>query len=83
MMKTGFGLWLPVAVIVAGFSACQRDTPVDKAGSQSPRPAETVERAVQQTVDEIKGPMDKARSVEGTLEQAAERTAEQEAGATR
>ena len=83
MMKTGFGLWLPVAVIVAGFSACQRDTPSDKAGSQSPRAAETVERAVQQTVDEIKGPMDKARSVEGTLEQAADRTAEQEAGATR
>ena len=41
-----------------------------------------IEQAVQQTVEGIKGPMDKARGPEGTLEKASERTAEQVQGAT-
>ena len=41
-----------------------------------------IDQAVQQTVEGIKGPMDKARGVEDTLEKASERTAEQVQGAT-
>jgi hypothetical protein len=57
-----------------GLHGCQRETPAEKA--QPPQPASNVDRAAQQAVDAIKTPMDKARGVEGTLEQAAERQAE-------
>jgi hypothetical protein len=69
-------------LVVAGLSACQRETPVEKAGTQSSPPTGVVEQTAQQAVDAIRTPMDKARSVEGTLEQAAGRTAEQVQGAT-
>ncbi|HEX8751174.1 MAG TPA: hypothetical protein VF732_08685 [Nitrospira sp.] len=45
--------------------------------SNAPQPAGVIDRTVQETVEGIKGPMDKARGVEETLGQAAERTAEQ------
>lgn len=61
-----------LTLIVIGFSACE-----SKEQSAGPPPAGVVEQTVQETIDGIKGPMDKARGVEGTLGQAAERTAEQ------
>jgi hypothetical protein len=61
-------------VLLVVLSGCQRETPVENA--QSPQPASVADRAAQQAVDAIKTPMDKARGVEGTLEKAAERSAE-------
>lgn len=73
-------LWISITMVSIGFSACQRDTTAERSGAS--QPAGKVEQAVQQTVEGIKGPMDKARGVEGTLGQAAERTAEQTLPAT-
>lgn len=73
-------LWISMTMVLMGFSACQRDTTPEQSGAS--QPAGKVEQAVQQTVEGIKGPMDKARGVEGTLGQAAERTAEQTLPAT-
>lgn len=75
-MKRWIVPWLVLVslIIVVMLSGCQRETPTEKA--QPPQPASTVDRAAQQAVDAIKTPMDKARGVEGTLDQAAERTAD-------
>ena len=73
-------LWISITMVSIGFSACQRDMTAEQSGAS--QPAGKVEQAVQQTVEGIKGPMDKARGVEGTLGQAAERTAEQTLPAT-
>ena len=73
-------LWISITMVLIGFSACQRDKTAEQSGAL--QPAGKVEQAVQQTVEGIKGPMDKARGVEGTLGQAAERTAEQTLPAT-
>ena len=67
-------------LVVTGLCACQQEAPTEK--SSPPQPISAVDQAAQQAVDAIKTPMDKARSVEGTLEQAAGRTAEQTQGAT-
>ena len=61
-------------VLALGASGCQRETPVEKA--QAPQSPSVVEQTVRQSVDAIQTPMDKAREVEGTLSQAADRTAE-------
>jgi hypothetical protein len=65
---------LSVLVLAFGASGCQRETPVEK--SQAPQPPSIVDQAVRQSVDAIQTPMDKARGVEGTLSEAAGRTAE-------
>jgi hypothetical protein len=75
--KTSIGLL--AFLVVAGLYACQQEAPTEK--SSPPQPTSAVDQAAQQAVDAIKTPMDKARSVEGTLEQAAGRTAEQVQGA--
>ena len=64
---------MSILLVVLGCAACDRAQTTEPS-AMSP---EIVEQTVRQTVDGIKGPMDKARSVEGTLEQAAQRTAEQ------
>ena len=69
-------LWISITMVSIGFSACQRDTTAEQSGASQPA------GKVEQTVEGIKGPMDKARGVEGTLGQAAERTAEQTLPAT-
>lgn len=75
-MKSGGYCWMMLmTLLVVGFSACERAKTTEQ--SAGPPPAGVVERTVQETIDGIKGPMDKARGVEGTLGQAAERTAEQ------
>lgn len=65
---------LSILVLVIGLNGCQRETPVEKSqASQSPS---VVDQAVRQSVDAIQTPMDKARGVEGTLSDAAGRTAD-------
>jgi len=66
-----FPLILILALMAVG---CEREKPATQ--SQPPQPASAVDQAAQQAVDAIKMPMDKARGVEETLEQAADRTAE-------
>lgn len=61
-------------ILLIGLSACQRETPAEK--TQSLQSATAVDRAAQEAVDAMKTPMDKARGVEGTLEKAAEQTAD-------
>ena len=83
MMKQGTSTWFMFMLLLSLLSACQREAPAEKASSQPPSQAGSVEGAVRQTIDGIKDPMDKARRVEGTLEKAAERTAEQVQDVTR
>ena len=81
-MKHQLRLLFLIAIVLAACSACQREVPTEKAGSRTSQPTGKVEQAVQQTVEGIRGPMEKARGVEGTLEKAAERTEEQAQGST-
>ena len=76
--KTSIGFL--VLLVVTGLYACQQEASTEK--SSLSQPASVVDQAAQQAVDAIKTPMDKARSVEGTLEQVAGRAAEQVQGAT-
>ncbi len=69
-------LLLVFVVLIVGIVGCQRETPSEKAGTQNNQPTGAVEQAAQQAIDSIKTPMDKARGVEGTLEKAAEQTAD-------
>ena len=55
-----------MAVVLVGLVGCNQESPAGKA----------TEAAGQAAVDAIKMPIDKARGVEGTLEKAAEQTAD-------
>ena len=55
-----------MAVALVGLVGCNQESPAGKA----------TEAAGQAAVDAIKTPIDKARGVEGTLEKAAEQTAD-------
>ncbi len=59
-----------------GILGCQQETPAGKTGAQNNQPASAVDQAAQQAIDSIRTPMDKARGVEGTLNKAAESTAD-------
>ena len=65
-----------VLLVILGLMmlGCERENPA--AQSQPSQPASAVDQAAQQAVDVVKTPMDKARGVEGTLEQSAGSTAE-------
>lgn len=70
-----WALLLPIFVLMMGAAGCQREN--SGATSQAPQPSPSVvDQAVRQSVDAIQTPMDKARGVEGTLSDAAERTAD-------
>lgn len=72
---------LSVFVLMIAVAGCQRENPVEK--SQTAQPSRSVvDRAVRQSVEVIQTPMDKAREVEGTLNDAAARTAERVQEAT-
>lgn len=75
-MTIGYLRVLPLSILglVIGLNGCQRETPVEK--SQATQPSSAVEQAVRQSVDAIQTPMDKARGVERTLNDAAGRTAD-------
>ena len=76
--KTSIGFL--VLLVVTGLYACQQEASTEQ--SSPSQPASAVDQAAQQAVDAIKTPMDKARSVDGTLEQAARRAGEQMQGST-
>ena len=61
-----------MAVVLVGLVGCNQESPAGKA----------TEAAGQAAVDAIKMPIDKARGVEGTLEKAAEQTADRVKEAT-
>lgn len=66
---------LAIFVLTLQGVGCQRENPVER--SQVPQPSPSVvEQAVRQSIDVIQTPMDKARGVEGTLNDAEARTAE-------
>lgn len=75
-MKSEHRRSVTLLVFLVGWSllSCQRETPAGK--STAPQPVSAVDRAAQQAVDAIKTPMDKARGVEGTVNDAADRTTE-------
>lgn len=68
---SSFPLILIMALFIFG---CEREKPATQ--SQASQPPSAVDQAAQQAVDAIQAPMDKARGVEGMLEQAGDRTAE-------
>ncbi len=80
MQQQRVNRWVAALLVVASCSACQQEPTTEKAGAASAQPSGTIEHAIQQSVDGIKGPMDKARGVEGTLERGAERIEEQVQG---
>ena len=71
---------LGILAVILGVSGCQRENPAEQ--SQTPQPPSVVGQAVRQSVDAIQTPMDKARGVEGTLSEAAGRTADRVQEAT-
>ena len=78
------GGWLAMmvwAVVMVGMIGCgQQEAPKTSAPAA---PSKSVTDSTgQAVVDSIKNPMDKARQVEGTLEKAAEKTADQIKDAT-
>ena len=74
-MKPSVPCCLSMTLLVVVSLACERSKTTEQ--SNAPQPAGVIDRTVQETVEGIKGPMDKARGVEEMLGQAAERTAEQ------
>ena len=78
-MKThGFFLSLLLAAVMV-VMGCGQGEPTRKAAAPSEPVTESTGQAV---VDSIKAPWDKSRAVEGTLEKAAEKTADQVKDAT-
>ena len=73
MKRRGYWLALLVAVIV-GLVGCGQEAPKTSAPAA---PSKSVTDSTgQAVVDSIKAPLDKSRAVEGTLEKAAEKTAD-------
>jgi hypothetical protein len=71
MKRRGDWLAMMVGVVMVGVMGCGQEAPKSEAPTKS-----ATESAGQAIVDSIKAPMDKARAVEGTLEKAAEKTAD-------
>ena len=72
MNRYAWNILAIMTVAVVGFIGCTQESPAGKA----------TEAAGQAAVDAIKMPIDKARGVEGTLEKAAEQTADKVKEAT-
>jgi hypothetical protein len=77
-----------VGVVMVGAMGCGQEAPKTEAPKASAPSAPAVpsksvtESTGQAVVDSIKTPLDKSRAVEGTLEKAAEKTADQVKDAT-
>ena len=83
MKRRGYGLVVMVGMVMVGLIGCGQEAPKTEAPKPPPAPSKSVtDSAGQAVVDSIKAPMDKARAVEGTLEKAAEKTADQVKDAT-
>lgn len=62
---------------VVGLFGCSQETPVEKTKAVAASGSAATQAAGQAAVDAIKTPMDKARQVEGVLEQSAAKRAAQ------
>ena len=74
------GGWIPMMVgaVMVGVMGCGQETSKTSAPSAPAAPSKSVtDPAGQAIVDSIKAPLDKARGVEGTLKDAADKTADQ------
>jgi len=83
MKRKGGWLAMIVAVVMVGLIGCGQEAPkngVPSAPAATSKPA--TDSTGQAVVDSIKAPLDKARGVEGTLEKAAGKTADQIKDAT-
>ena len=60
---------------MVGLFGCSQETPAEKAKAAAASGNAATQAAGQAAVDAIKTPMDKARQVEGVLEQSAEQAA--------
>jgi hypothetical protein len=78
MKRRGNWLAVMVGVVMVGMIGCGQEAPKTSAPSAPPAPSKSVtDSAGQAVVDSIKAPLDKSRAVEGTLEKAAGKTADQ------
>ncbi len=80
MKRRGYWLAMTAGVVMVGLIGCGQEGPKTSA---SAAPGKSVtESTGQAVVDSIKQPLDKSRAVEGTLEKAAGKTADQVKDAT-
>lgn len=88
MKRRGGWLAMMVGVVIVGVIGCGQEAPKTEppkaaVPSAPAAPSKSVtESAGQAVVDSIKAPLDKSRAVEGTLEKAAGKTADQVKDAT-
>jgi hypothetical protein len=76
MKKSSDGVLFVVGLLaVVGLLGCNQSTPAEKTKAAAASGNAATQAAGQAAVDAIKTPMDKARQVEGVLEQSAEQTA--------
>ena len=82
MKRWGGWLAMVVGVVMVGLIGCGQEAPKTEA-PKAPAPSapaapskSVTDSAGQAVVDSIKQPLDKSRAVEGTLEKAAEKTAD-------
>ena len=76
MKKSRCGVLFVVGLLtVVGVLGCNQETPIEKTKAAAASGSAATQAAGQAAVDAIKTPMDKARQVEGVLEQSAEQTA--------
>ena len=77
MKKWGCWMAMMVGVVMVGLIGCGQEAPKTSKPSAPAAPSKSVtDSAGQAVVDSIKQPLDKSRAVEGTLEKAAEKTAD-------
>jgi hypothetical protein len=84
MKRKGCWLAMVVGVVMVGVIGCGQEAPKTSAPATPPAaPSKSVTDSTgQAVVDSIKTPLDKSRAVEGTLEKAAGKTADQIKDAT-
>ncbi len=73
-MTSGIGRCALAVLVVLGAAGCQGEPPTE--AGKSPPPTSRADDAARQAVDAMQQPMDRARSVESTLGQAADQTAD-------
>lgn len=76
MKKSKYTVFFGIGLLtMVGLWGCSQETPVEKTKAAAASGNAATQAAGQAAVDAIKTPMDKARQVEGILEQSAEQTA--------
>lgn len=82
MKRRGSWLAMMAGVAMVGVMGCGQEAPKTEAPKPAAPSKSVTDSAGQAVVDSIKAPLDKSRGVEGTLEKAAEKTADQVKDAT-